>query len=200
MRVLSIDVGTRNMGWALWDQRIVDFGVIDLQDVSYFARAPVSEKEIRKICKGKDYPKQIWLLKQTGFFDGVDKILVERQMQCKMIVIGVAIRCFSFVNTVMISPSCVRRHFKTLMHKHRLNKKAHVKYAQQYIAPSLVKKFTQHKKKDDISDAIMQAMFYISTSGSSSVSSSDADSCPISSPASQSLPADNSSSESVVNT
>tara|TARA_B100001093_G_scaffold239837_1_gene229701 strand:+ start:880 stop:999 length:120 start_codon:yes stop_codon:yes gene_type:complete len=32
MRILSIDVGTRNMGWAVWDGRIVDFGVVDFQD------------------------------------------------------------------------------------------------------------------------------------------------------------------------
>ena len=165
MRVLSIDVGTRNMGWALWDQRIVDFGVIDLHDVRYFtARVALPEKEIRKICKGKDYPRQIWLLKQTGFFDGVDTILVERQMQCKMIVLGVAIRCFSFAKTVMISPRSVRSHFKTLMRKHSLNKKAHVQHARNHIALQLLPKFDKHKKKDDISDAIMQTLYYISTS------------------------------------
>ena len=173
MRILSIDVGTRNMGWAVWDGRIVDFGVADFQDAAYFGRrCALPPKDIAKICKGKDYPKMVWLLRETGFFENADVILVERQMQSKMKMLACAIRCFSFDKTVMISPQCVRRHFKTLMRKHRLNKKAHVAHAQRHIDTRMLPQFLKHKKKDDISDAIMQALYYVSSSLSDSASGS----------------------------
>ena len=165
MRILSIDVGTRNMGWAVWDGRIVDFGVVDFQDAAYFERrCALPPKDIAKICKGKDYPKMVWLLRATGFFENADVILVERQMQSKMKMLACAIPCFSFDTTVMISPQCVRRHFKTLMRQHRLNKKAHVAHAQGHIDTRMLPQFLKHKKKDDISDAIMQALYYVSSS------------------------------------
>jgi hypothetical protein len=160
MRVLSIDVGTRNMGWAVWDGGIQDFGVVDLQQV----------------CKGTDYPKKIWAWKQTGFFDDADIILVERQMQSKMKMLACAIRCFHYDRTIMVAPQCVRRHFKTLMKNHAKNKKAHIHYVQQYLQGAQSLKFKSHKKKDDVSDAIMQLLYWLgvhsSLSSSASASSS----------------------------
>ena len=49
MRVLSIDVGTKNLGWAAWDEKIVDVGVVDLSKY-----------------KG-DYASQVHKLMLTGF-------------------------------------------------------------------------------------------------------------------------------------
>ena len=147
MRVLSIDPGTRNMGWCLWDGQLIDFGVVDLQEV----------------CKGTDYPKKIWALRETGFFERADIILVERQMQSKMKMLACAIRCFFWERTIMIAPQSVRRHFKTIMKKHSSNKKAHVAHARKYLHGTLAIKFEKHKKKDDISDAIMQVLYYSSS-------------------------------------
>lgn len=147
MRVLSIDPGTRNMGWCLWDGQLIDFGVVDLQEV----------------CKGTDYPKKIWALRETGFFERADIILVERQMQSKMKMLACAIRCFFWEQTIMIAPQSVRRHFKTIMKKHSSNKKAHVAHARKYLHGTLAIKFEKHKKKDDISDAIMQVLYYSSS-------------------------------------
>ena len=147
MRVLSIDPGTRNLGWCLWDGTVVDFGVIDLQEV----------------CKGTDYPKKIWALKQTGFFDNADVILVERQMQSRMKMLACAIRCFYYERTKMIAPQSVRRHFKTIMKSHAKNKKAHIHYVQDYLKGPLLHKFKLHKKKDDISDTIMQLLYWLSS-------------------------------------
>tara|TARA_B100001250_G_scaffold411198_1_gene439324 strand:- start:2809 stop:3267 length:459 start_codon:yes stop_codon:yes gene_type:complete len=151
MRVLSIDPGTRNLGWCVWDtmaNTVVDFGVVDLQ----------------KVCKGTDYPKKIWALTQTDFFNSADVILVERQMQSRMKMLACAIRCFYWDKTIMIAPQSVRRHFKTMMKKHSSNKKAHVAHARKFLQGTLLHKFEQHKKKDDISDAIMQVLYYKSSS------------------------------------
>ncbi len=152
MRVLSIDPGTVNLGWCLYDGGIVDFGVVNLD----------------RMCKGTDYPKKIWTLRQTGFFDKADVILVERQMQSRMKMLACAIRCFAWDKTVMVAPQCVRRHFKTLTKQYRTNKKAHVAHAQTVLHGTLLHKFNTHKKKDDISDAIMQLLYYISSSDHSS--------------------------------
>ena len=160
MRVLSIDPGTRNMGWAVWDGGIQDFGVIDLQ----------------RVCKGTDYPKKIWTLKETGFFDDADVILVERQMQSRMKMLACAIRCFYYDRTFMVAPQSIRRHFKTLMKNHSKNKKAHVNWVQNYLKGAQSLKFKTHKKKDDVSDAIMQLLYWLSSGTHSSSSSSSSSS------------------------
>ena len=147
MRVLSIDPGTRNMGWCLWDGVLLAFGVVDLQQV----------------CPGTDYPKKIWALKKTGFFDDADVILVERQMQSRMKMLACAIQCFYWDQTKMIAPQCVRRHFKTIMKSHAKNKKAHIHYVQNYLKGPLSNEFKAHKKKDDVSDAIMQLLYWLSS-------------------------------------
>jgi uncharacterized protein involved in tolerance to divalent cations len=146
MRILSIDVGTKNFGWAqYWDGKIRDVGVLDLS----------------KYSKGTDYALQVRKLMETGFFDA-DVILVENQMRSCMKIIANSIRCFYWEKTVRIAPQCVRRHFKTLTKKHSTNKKAHLALMDEFdLDASIRAKIHSHRKKDDIADAIVQLEYYL---------------------------------------
>lgn len=146
MRILSIDIGTKNLGWAMYDGEIKDVGVINLT----------------KYAKGTDYAMQVRKLSETGFFDNADVILVEIQMRACMKIIANSIRCFHWSKTVRIAPQSVRRHFKTIMKKHSCNKKAHLELLDKLDLPSNIRaKISAHKKKDDIADAIVQLLYYI---------------------------------------
>lgn len=148
MRILSIDVGTRNLGWALYDGEFKDVGVLDLHRY-----APPG--------KGTDYALQVWKLSETGFFN-VDVILVEIQMRSCMKTIANSIRCFHWDKTIRIAPQSVRRHFKTTMKKHSSNKKAHLALVAELDLPAKIRaKMSVHKKRDDMADAIVQLMYYI---------------------------------------
>jgi len=144
MRVLSIDVGTKNLGWALWDKKIIDVGVVDLSKY-----------------KGTDYASQVHKLMLTGFFNA-DVILVEIQMRSCMKIIANTIRCLHWEKTIRIAPQSVRRHFHTLTKKHSSNKKAHLALIRKFdIDDTIQKKIATYKKKDDIADAIVQLQYYL---------------------------------------
>ena len=145
MRILSIDVGTKNLGWALWDGTILDVGVLDLS----------------KYAKGTDYAMQVRKLSETGFFKA-DVILVEVQMRSCMKIIANSIRCFYWDKTVRIAPQSVRRHFRTITKKHSSNKKAHLALLQELDLDACIRaKIAKHKKRDDIADAIVQLEYYL---------------------------------------
>ena len=142
--ILSIDIGIRNLGYAKWDNGILDFGVIDLHD--YY--------------KGTDYPRMIKKLVETGFFKGADTILVENQMSSRMKLLACAIRCFFWDKTRMIAPQSVKRHFSSGTKKHSTNKKKAKEIVLQFL-DGHHDKFMRLKKKDDVADAVLQLMYFI---------------------------------------
>lgn len=150
MIILSIDIGTRNFGYAVWDsdtETITDFGVLDLDN--YY--------------KGTDYARKIYALQEEGFFKKADIILVEIQMKASMKILANSIRCLNWQKTIRIAPQCVKRHFKTFTKKHSTNKKAHLTLLQ-HLHPGLCtsNKYTKLHKKDDVADAIIQLEYFIS--------------------------------------
>ena len=151
MRILSIDVGTRNLGWARWENGVFSgVGVVDLRKYGS--------------GRGTDYALQVYRLNETGFFEA-DVILVEVQMRSCMKTIANSIRCFHFDKTVRVAPQSVRRHFQTMMGKHYSNKKAHLLLLEDIDFPCAVREvIASHSKKDDIADAAVQLLYYLQTS------------------------------------
>ena len=119
-RILSIDVGETNFGYSRWSAKrgFYDFGVINLKKTT------------------GDMPTRVHALWKKGFFDGVDLILVERQMRAKFKETVVAIRCLgsNFEKTKVIAPQSVKRHFTTSKLNHRQNKKAHLELARSFLS------------------------------------------------------------------
>lgn len=145
--ILSIDIGSVNFGYARWtaSSGFYDFGVLNIKHTK------------------DDMPTRMYRLWQKGFFKNASLILVERQMRAKFKEAVVAIRCLGdhFPKTKIIAPQSVKRHFMTSTASHRQNKLAHTVLARSFLDENEVKRLLSFKKKDDICDAIVQAMYFI---------------------------------------
>ena len=150
MRVGSIDPGLRNFGYAIVDDgNLVDFDSICIWDL-------VPKK------KRSDYPFIARVLvDHTDVFKDADVILIERQMQARMKMIACALRCFFWEKSRMIAPLSVRKHFKISTGVYHENKKASKDYVLRFLDEKQKKKYSASKKRDDMADAIIQAMYFI---------------------------------------
>jgi hypothetical protein len=152
MKIVSIDIGTRNLGLAVYKNgTLTHFNCYCLFDY-------VSKKKERT-----DYSLMTYNFIQAHpeIFKNMDKLLLENQMQSKMKVIQTSFRCFFYKKAVKISPLAVHNHFKSGKGKHSKNKKAAIKLVEQFLSGSQLVKLKKHPKTDDISDAIIQIYYYI---------------------------------------
>lgn len=152
MRIVSIDPGTVNCGYAVWENgKFIDFGSFNLLEM-------VPKK------KKTDYPYIVSVfIQKTGLFDGADVILVENQMQARMKMIACALRCFFWNKAVMIAPQSVRRHFKISHSDYRKNKKDSKQFVHKFLTSEQSSKVKDSKKQDDIADAVIQLQYYVKT-------------------------------------
>ncbi len=150
MRVVSIDPGLRNFGYAIvQDDKLIDFDSICIWDL-------VPKK------KRTDYPYIARVLvENTDIFRGADMVLIERQMQSRMKMIACALRCFFWDKSRMVAPLSVRKHFKISTGVYKENKKASIKLVPKFFNKTQLDKFMSHKKKDDIADAVLMALYWI---------------------------------------
>jgi hypothetical protein len=152
MRVVSIDVGLRNFGYAIINNGIlIDFDSICIWDL-------VPKK------KRTDYPYIARVLvDNTDIFKGADVVLIERQMQSRMKMIACALRCFFWEKSKMIAPLSVRKYFKISTGVYKENKKASKNFVTRFLDHSQTEKYMSSTKKDDMADAIIQGMYYVQT-------------------------------------
>jgi|TARA_B110000008_G_scaffold278532_2_gene322622 Holliday junction resolvasome RuvABC endonuclease subunit len=150
MRVVSIDPGLRNFGYAIvQDGNLIAFDSICIWDL-------VPKK------KRTDYPYIARVLvENTDIFRGADYVLIERQMQSRMKMIACALRCFFWDKSQMVAPISVRKHFKISTGVYKKNKKASIALVPKFFDEKQMKRFMAHKKKDDIADAVLMAMYFI---------------------------------------
>lgn len=147
MLILSVDVGTRNFAMTLYCTRTDEYKLMELRDLRNY----------------KDYVKTMKLLSEEEPFLSADVILVERQMRSIMKTMATAIRAFNFDKTVMVSPQCVKRFFRSSTRKHATNKKAAMVEALKLLNVKNMRLYKSFKKKDDIADCILQTHWYLST-------------------------------------
>jgi Holliday junction resolvasome RuvABC endonuclease subunit len=150
MRVVSIDPGLRNFGYAIvQDDKLIAFDSICIWDL-------VPKK------KRTDYPYIARVLvENTDIFKNADVILIERQMQARMKMIACALRCFFWDMSRMVAPLSVRKYFKISTGVYKDNKKASIALVPKFLDEQQMKRFMTHKKKDDIADAVLMAMYFI---------------------------------------
>ena len=150
MKIVSIDPGTVNCGYAVWENgKYIDFGSYNLLEM-------VHKK------KKTDYPYIVSeFIKKTQLFHGADIVLIENQMQARMKMIACSLRCFFWGKSVMIAPQSVRKHFKISNGNYRQNKKDSKKFVHNLISKKQSKKILASRKADDIADAIIQLQYYM---------------------------------------
>jgi len=152
MKIVSIDIGTRNLGLCVYvNKKLTHFDCYDLFDY-------VKKKE------RTDYSLMVinFIRENHNIFSDLDVILLENQMQSRMKIIMTTFRVFFWGKSVRISPLAVHNFFRTgNKGKHKENKKSAIKLVGQFLNKRQVEKITKHKKKDDISDSIIQVHYYL---------------------------------------
>lgn len=152
MKIVSIDIGTRNLGLAVWENNVLThFNCYDLFNY-------ISKKKERT-----DYTLMTYNFIQAhpDIFKDIDKLLLENQIQARMKVIMTSFRCFFYQKAVKISPLAVHNHFKSGKGKHSKNKKAAIELVAKFLNDKQMKQLKKHKKKDDCADAIIQIYYYL---------------------------------------
>ena len=141
MKILSIDPGTRNCGYAVWENGKLTYGTQDLFTL-------VSRD------KRTDYPYMAYEFTKSPMFDNIDILLIENQIQARMKMLACAWRCFYWEISVPVSPLAVRKYFKISNSNYKKNKADSVRLVQSLLPTGI-------RKKDDIADAIIQLMWYL---------------------------------------
>ena len=139
MKIVSVDIGTRNLGLAIYKNgNLTHFNCYCLFDY-------VSKKKERT-----DYTLMTYnfINAHPEIFKDMDKLLIENQMQRRMVQIATSFRCFFYKKAVKISPLAVKNFFKTSKGKHSKNKKAAIKLVERFLSGSQLEKLKKHKKKD----------------------------------------------------
>ena len=150
MRIVSIDPGLRNFGYAI----IQDGKLIDFDSVCIWDLVPKNKRS--------DYPYIARVLvDKTDIFNGADVVLIERQMQSRMKMVACALRCFFWEKSRMIAPLSVRKHFGISTGVYKDNKKASKDFVLRFLDEEQTKKYMKSKKRDDMADAIIQGMYSI---------------------------------------
>lgn len=145
MRILSIDVGTRNFAMTVYCTDAKEFVLFALKD----------------FVKIKDCVATMREFTLEEPFVSADIILVENQMRSMMRTMATSIRAFHFEKTKMIAPQSVKRFFNSSRKKHNLNKKAATELARKLLNAKNLAQLEKFKKKDDISDCVIQTIYYL---------------------------------------
>lgn len=152
MRVLSVDPGLKNLGFAyIVDGKLARFGVFNA---------------VRRVEKKhqKNYPLIVKRFSKFKIFREADVVLVERQMNQKMRCVATALICFSWPRGVLVSPRSVKVHHGISMRNYRKNKAAAVELAPTYMSVSSRQTYRNLKhKRDDIADAVLMGFWYVET-------------------------------------
>jgi len=159
MKVLSLDIGLRNMGVVFFDSATKHLA---WQLVDLFVTTPKA-REQRDYC----LMTHRMMKKYEELFDDADHILLERQMQSRMRVIAASIRSRYFDKTKMIAPILVKRHFATSRGNHSDNKKAAINFVMSKYAIAKDPRFLKLRKRDDVADALLQADYFLAQSSRS---------------------------------
>jgi len=145
MRILSIVLGVRNFGMSVYCTDAKEFILFKMHD-------------FKKI---KDCVKMMRDFTVQEPFNSADVILVERQMRSVMKTMATSIRAFHFDKTIMIAPQSVKKWFNTCMLAHGSNKKAAIVLARKLLNKKNLAQLEKFKKKDDISDCVVQTHYYL---------------------------------------
>lgn len=151
MKILAIDVGIKNLALCYcedgvpieWcNEQLCDCAYEPSQNVPYILR---------------------FVRRWEHLFEGADIVVVERQMRVNMRIIEAVFQALFFDKTRLLSARSVKQRFGLSRRNYRQNKQAAVEYVQQYLSaklPDRVAWFEAQRKKDDLADALLMALFF----------------------------------------
>jgi hypothetical protein len=152
MKIVAVDPGTRNLGLVVYEnEKLTHFGCYDLFDYA------------KKKNERTDYALLTYnfIKAHPEIFNGMDKILIEVQMQSRMKLICNTLRVMHWHKAIKISPLGVKNYFKIGKGNHRKNKKAGIKFVENFLSSSQFEKIKKHTKFDDICDCVIMIHYYL---------------------------------------
>ena len=158
MIIGSIDVGIVNMGFCLLDSatnRVKHVEIINLLFV------PGNARRLNYGDKSAVFLVKRAITARQHLFDQCDVIGIEKQMSRKMIIIQIALESVlaGHCTVFQISPRSVKTVFNTSRGNHTKNKHAAIRRMYDLLDADGREKFNGFRKKDDVADAILQAMY-----------------------------------------
>lgn len=186
MKILSFDVGIKNLAYCIFDSnqsKILNWDIIDLNVENFTAKVPSGNSSIAKSANDI----HITLIKQLDnlpFLLNVDYVVIEKQpsFNPKMRIIGGCLQSYFYIRGVVDNPTITSIEFFSPKHKLKcyigpplkLESKVKSKYAQtkkmgvliaeiklqEFNETTFKNLFTSSKKKDDLADCYLQAITF----------------------------------------
>jgi len=153
MRVLAIDISIRNLALCMLDdKRIVHWQTVDLSGSEY---------------RPQDNVKLVMEFRNefSHLFDAADLVIIERQMRVNMRIIEAVLHALSYKKCKIISARTIKQHFGLCRRDYRQNKQAAVEHVQKLLSACPedephAAQFARTKKRDDLADAYLMALFF----------------------------------------
>ena len=158
MLVGSLDIGIKNIGFAVWDtnKKVISYlEVIDLLKIrGCKKRLPFGDQSVVFLVKRL-------IQDRADIFQSLDAIGIEKQMTRKMVLIQFAFECVldDICVVLQISPRAVKTMFNTSCGQHKKNKQAAILKLYSMLDANGIEKVNEYRKKDDVADAILQAIY-----------------------------------------
>ena len=158
MLVGSIDIGIRNIGLCQYDSETRAVTYVELLDLLY---VPGTSKRLQLNDHSVVFLVRRAVEARLEMFKQCDIVAIEKQMTRKMVLIQLAFECIldPYTCVFQISPRSVKSMFKTSRGNHSGNKKAAIAHLYSLLDESGIEKVSQFRKKDDVADAILQAIY-----------------------------------------
>ena len=163
MKLLSIDIGIKNLGWAYFNGEELTFDIYVIDDAHKKSKESVVIYRCRRI---EEFFKQ--------FEDKpIDYVVIERQVNnntmAMELMYAITMKALTITENVCIFDPKLKFTFykEEYTTKNKQHKKRSVEKAREYLTAThndLLSLFETHEKLDDISDAINQGLTYAAMS------------------------------------
>ena len=152
MLILAIDVGIRNIAHcAMENGRVVAWANEPLCDGNY---APADT--VRHVMA--------YVRRHKSLLDAADKVVIERQMRVNMRVVEAALHALFYDKCAVVHARSVKQRYGLCKRNYRLNKQAAVRFVETLLAERPECPWTLHfdasRKRDDLADAYVMALFF----------------------------------------
>jgi len=158
MLIGSIDIGIRNIGFCVYDSETGAVKALEIIDLLY---VPGSHKLFNFGDQSIVFLVKRVIVQRKELFASCSIVGIEKQMTRRMVLIQYAFECLldEITTVVQISPRSVKKLFDTSRGNHAKNKIAAIACLYTLFDKKGMEQVAKFRKKDDIADAILQAMF-----------------------------------------
>ena len=158
MLIGSIDIGIRNIGFCVYDSETSAVKVLEIIDLLH---VPGCTKLFNFGDQSIVFLVKRVIEQRKELFASCAIVGVEKQMTRRMVLIQFAFECLldEITTVVQISPRSVKKLFDTSRGNHAKNKIAAIACLYTLLDKKGMEEVAKFSKKDDIADAILQAMF-----------------------------------------